>query len=643
MRFDPMQRFFGLMLACMLLALPVRGVPAQDETAGRLVHLLDYIGVDYGGAVADGQVSSAAEYAEMQEFTASVAQLVLSLPSKPGREELAREANALRTAVDDKASAADVIRMTGQLKARIGELYELRLAPQRAPDLVAGAQIYAAQCAACHGEQGHGDGPAGQGLDPPPSDFHDPIRQGSQSLAMLYNTISYGVTGTSMVGFGSLSEQERWALAFYVGSLRHDAATRRAGELAWQDGCCKDQFADLFAVAGAVPDQVGGSPQLAVLAYLRSTPLALRDSRGESLALTRQLLQESLAQYRAGDRAGAYRTALAAYLDGFEPLEQVLQAVDPALKLEVEARMMAYREPLRATGSQADVEQLHAGLVKALDRVEAALAAGNLDAKLAFASAFFILLREGLEAVLVLAAMFAFLGKAGRHEAYRYLHIGWAGALAAGVATWGVAAYVVTISGATRELSEGFIALLAAGILFYMGFWLHDKSHADRWQAYINQHLGSMGGRSLWLLAFLAFIAVYREVFETILFFQALWLQTTPAGQSMVLVGALSGAVVLALVSWGLLRLSTRLPLGLFFGASALLMYLLAIVFAGKGIVALQEAGTLPISSIAFPRVDLLGIYPTLQSLGAQALLVIGAALHYALALRKRRGPYSKA
>jgi high-affinity iron transporter len=280
---------------------------------------------------------------------------------------------------------------------------------------------------------------------------------------------------------------------------------------------------------------------------------------------------------------------------------------------------------------------LHTDLLTALDRVETVLAAGNLDAKLAFASAFFILLREGLEAVLVLAAMFAFLGKAGRREAYRYLHIGWAGALAAGVATWAVAAYAIAISGATRELSEGFIALLAAGILFYMGFWLHDKSHADRWQAYINQHLGSMGGRSLWLLAFLAFIAVYREVFETILFFQALWLQTTPAGQSMVLVGALCGALALALVSWGLLRLSTRLPLGVFFGASAFLMYLLAIVFAGKGIVALQEAGTLPISSVAFPRVDLLGIYPTVQSLAAQAVLVIGAALHYGLSLRQRR------
>jgi len=632
-----MPRFLALMLACMLLALPLRGALAQDETAGRLVHLLDYIGVDYGGAVVDGAVVSEAEYAEMQEFTASVVELMGGLPQKPGHDELAAQAAALRAAVDGKAPAAEVAGLAVQLKTRVGALYELRLAPQRAPDVAAAAQLYTAQCAACHGAQGRGDGPAGQGLEPPPSDFHDPVRQGSQSLAMLYNTISYGVSGTAMSGFGTLSEQDRWALAFYVGSLRYDDATRHAGEAAWRDGCCREQFMDLSAVAGAVPDQVGGLPAGEVLAYLRSAPQALGNSRGESLALARQLLAQSLTSYRAGDGAGAYRQALAAYLDGFEPLEQALQAVDPALKLEVEKRMLAYREPLRASGSPADVGQLHEDLLAALDRVETVLAAGSLDARLAFASAFFILLREGLEAVLVLAAMFAFLGKAGRHEAYRYLHIGWVGALAAGVATWAVAAYVVAISGATRELSEGFIALLAAGILFYMGFWLHDKSHADRWQAYINQHLGSLGGRSLWLLAFLAFIAVYREVFETILFFQALWLQTTPAGQSMVLVGAVCGALVLAVVSWGLLRLSTRLPLGLFFGVSAFLMYVLAIVFAGKGIVALQEAGTLPVSSIAFPRVDLLGIYPTVQSLAAQAVLIIGAALHYGLSLRQRR------
>lgn len=631
-----MQRILGL-LTCLLLTLTLPPASAQDDTAGRLVHLLDYISVDYGGAVADGEVVSPGEYAEMQEFTAGVAQLVGELPPRDGRETLVDAAAALRAAVQARAPAHEVAQRAADLKQRIGSLYELRLAPAQPPDLAVAARLYQAQCATCHGTEGHGDGPAGRDLEPPPSDFHDAGRQDSQSLAMLFNTISYGVAGTGMPGFSRLPEQQRWALAFHVGSLRYTAATRAAGERAWADGCCRGQFTDLAAVTGAIPQQLAGPEQRAVLAYLRSAPGALNVSGSEQLALTRRLLAQSLASHRAGDREAAYRQALAAYLDGFEPLEQVLQAVDPVLKLEVEKRMMAFREPLRAAGTDTDVEPLYRQLQAALDRVEQALDTGDLDASLAFASAFFILLREGLEAVLVLAAMFAFLGKAGRREAYRYLHAGWAGALVAGAGTWALAAYVITISGATRELSEGVAALLAAGILFYMGFWLHDKAHADRWQAYISQHLGgAMGGGSLWLLAFLAFIAVYREVFETILFFQALWLQTSAAGQRMVLAGAASGAAVLVLASWVLMRLSARLPLGLFFGASALLMYVLAVVFAGKGIVALQEAGTLPSSTVNFPRIDLLGVYPTLQGLGAQALLVLAAVAHYGLSRRHR-------
>ncbi len=624
----------------MLLVLPMRGVLAQeqeDETAGRLVHLLDYIGVDYVGAVTDGKVSNAGEYAEMAEFAATVVDLLAALPPRPGRDALMREVIVLRAAVDNRASASEVAQLAEALKGRVSQAYELSLAPKTVPDLADGARLFADHCASCHGAQGRGDGPAKVGLVPPPSDFHDSARQDSQSLAMLYNTISYGVPGTAMRGFAEMSLQDRWALAFHVGVLRYDAAARAAGAAAWQAGCCRDVYQGLAALTAAVPGKLAGSPAGDVLGYLRATPQTLVAGAGASLALTRRLLADSLASYRAGDSAGAYRQALAAYLDGFEPLEQALQAVDPALKLAVEGRMLEYRNWLREVAAEVPVAQAHADLLVVLDKVETALSAGNLDAKLAFASSFFILLREGLEAVLVLAAMFAFLGKTGQREARRHVHIGWVGALLAGAATWAVAAYLVTITGQVRELSEGFTALLAAAILFYMGFWMHDKAHADRWQAYIGQQLGGVAGSSRGLLVFLSFIAVYREVFETILFYQALWMQTTPAGQQMVLAGAVSGAAALVLTSWLLLRVSARLPIGLFFGASALLMYALAVVFAGKGIASLQEAGTLPTTVVGFPRVDVLGVYPTLQSLAAQLLLLLGAALHYGLSQRRRR------
>jgi high-affinity iron transporter len=119
-----------------------------------------------------------------------------------------------------------------------------------------------------------------------------------------------------------------------------------------------------------------------------------------------------------------------------------------------------------------------------------------------------------------------------------------------------------------------------------------------------------------------AFLAVYREVFETVLFYQALWMQASAAGRSAVLIGFAAGAAVLVLIAWAIVRFSVRLPLSLFFGVSAPMLAVLAVVFAGQGIAALQEAGKLPVSPLDFPAVPLLGIYPNLQGLLLQLALV---------------------
>ncbi|RLA04119.1 MAG: hypothetical protein DRQ45_01490, partial [Gammaproteobacteria bacterium] len=219
----------------------------------------------------------------------------------------------------------------------------------------------------------------------------------------------------------------------------------------------------------------------------------------------------------------------------------------------------------------------------------------------------------------------------------RYLHFGWIGALLAGVATWWVSMSIIEISGASREITEGVAALLAASILFYVGFWLHDKTTAAQWQAFIEKSMHrALSAGTLWGLAGLSFIAVYREVFETILFFQALWVQTDAPGRNMALAGVIVGAGVLAMLAWVVFRYSMRLPLRQFFRLSGLLMFVLALVFAGKGVAALQEAGYIQISPINAPRIDLLGIYPNLQGLLLQgALLLLGLYLWYGLPGRR--------
>jgi high-affinity iron transporter len=259
------------------------------------------------------------------------------------------------------------------------------------------------------------------------------------------------------------------------------------------------------------------------------------------------------------------------------------------------------------------------------------LAGTGLSGAPAFASAFLILLREGLEAVLVVAAIVALLVRSGRRDGLPAVHGGWLVALGLGVLTWVAASYVVTISGATREVAEGVTALVAAGILLYVGFWMHEKSHAQRWQAYVRGRLqGALGRGATWGLATVSFLAVYREVFETVLFYQALWLQTAPGGEHALLGGLVSAAVVLAVLSWLIVRGSLRLPLGVFFGATSIALAGLAVVMAGQGIAALQEAALLTPYPVAGPRLPVLGLYPDGLGLVVQAglalLVVVGFA-----------------
>jgi len=189
--------------------------------------------------------------------------------------------------------------------------------------------------------------------------------------------------------------------------------------------------------------------------------------------------------------------------------------------------------------------------------------------------------------------------------------------------TWLISSKLIAITGAQREVTEGVTALISAGLLLYVGFWLHNKSHAARWSAFIRSQMsGALKGGTLLGFALVSFFAVYREVFETVLFYQALWLESEGAAQTAVIAGFGVGIAVLVVLAWMIARFSVRIPLRLFFGVSSALLAVMAVVFAGQGIAALQSAGKLSSNPITFPSVPLLGIYPNMQGLALQLALV---------------------
>jgi high-affinity iron transporter len=489
--------------------------------------------------------------------------------------------------------------------------------PAITPDPSRGAPLYAQHCAVCHGDAGAGDGPAALGLEPPPGDLRDAARLDRLSLHDLFVAIGQGRDGSDMPAFADqLDERQRWDLASYI-----------AGFSVAPVGAASKPFA-LADLAGKTPAEVVASGgDVAAFRAQRAHPPLQQRGPGELIEHTRSTLQQSLQAYRTGEHEQAFDLSVGAYLEGFELVESALDNLDPQQRKITEKALMAYRQGLQDGVSVAQAEQALAVATVELDKSAALLADGAMGDSLSFFSSLLILLREGLEAILVLAAILAFLRNTGQQQAARSVHIGWGLALLAGFATWAVAAYLIDISGAQRELLEGATALFASVVLLWVGVWMHDRRHAAAWQDYIKSSLVGGGGR--FGFAVLAFFSVYRELFEVILFYETLWLQAGPAGHGMVLAGAVCALVLLVGLAWVILRGSRKLPLAAFFSANAVLLCVLSVVFAGHGVAALQEAGVLGTRPVAFFEFDWLGIHADAWSLSAQALALAGIATLY--------------
>lgn len=613
-------------LAAMLLAAVPGAARAQANDVETAWRLLDYISVDYAEAVKNGQVSSPTEYAEQKEFAATVSGKIAGLPAKPERATLAARAADLQTSIAEKAPATKIAGQAHGLAAALLVAYPVPLAPGAPPSFARGQALYRDNCASCHGMSGDGRGPDAAKLAVPPIAFVDVGRARQRSVFALYQVVTQGLDGTPMRSFDELSSDDRWALAFYAGHFAFSDQTAGEGERLWKSDPGVRQFVpDLKTLVGLTPNalagRVGQAKADALTAYLRRNPNALDRQASASLSAVRERMAASLATSRSGDRARASELALSAYLDGFEPIEPTLRARDGTLMGRIEGLMIEYRAAVKTE----DVDRLadrQRVLDSLFDDADVALGSDVGSATSTFVGAATILLREGLEALLIVVAMIAFLRKAERTDVTRYVHGGWIAALAAGFLTWVVATWAIGISGANRELTEGFGSILAALVLLSVGIWMHGQAQANQWQRYIRERMARvLSGRSAWFLFGLAFVVVYREVFETILFYAALSAQGN--GTAM-LGGAATASVALAVIAWAMLRYSRELPIAKFFVYSSWLMAILTVILAGKGIGALQEAGIVSIASLpSVPRLETVGLFPTVESIAAQALAIL--------------------
>jgi high-affinity iron transporter len=236
----------------------------------------------------------------------------------------------------------------------------------------------------------------------------------------------------------------------------------------------------------------------------------------------------------------------------------------------------------------------------------------------------------------------AFLAKMGASDRRRHVNAGILAAIVASLLTALALETVFQLSAAHQEALEGATMVLATVVLFYVSYWLLSKMEVVKWTHFVKSkvHDAVTHGSAL-ALGMAAFLAVYREGFETVLFYKALLISAGPTGAAApVLAGMLTGFVILVGVYVAVNRFGVRLPLKPFFAVTSAFLYYMALVFAGAGIAELQEGGFVPLTPVAgVPRVPAIGLHPTVETLTAQGVLVVLAlvALVWTFVIEPRR------
>jgi len=377
--------------------------------------------------------------------------------------------------------------------------------------------------------------------------------------------------------------------------------------------------------------------KLLVVVALPTVASAAGQGQGDQLARGRQEMAEARAKvsraleaYKAGDRDKAYKLARSAYLDHFEFVEVPLRLRNPNLVLDAEFSFAELRNRIKSGAPVDKVRSATVTLRSQLLDVDRELGKKGVAAPLlAFGFSFSILFREGVEAVLLVAILLGSLAAGSAANYKRPLGLGVLAAVIATGITWVLATVVIDIAPVNRELMEAITALIAVVVLVVVSFWLVQRlEHRRRMEFMRARTAAAIAAGSSGAFMALGFTAVYREGFETVLFYQALALFAEGL-VLWVILGAVAAAVALGAIGYAILGLGRRLPLKPMLIGGVTMLLLLSVAFVGNAVRSLQEADMIAVSPIrdGWARLpvfvaELTGVHPTTQGIIAQVLLL---------------------
>lgn len=654
----------ALLLALLLDAAHAQPSPAAKEEARRIAFSLEIAAGEYQKAVTGHDGIDKVEQQEAVDFLAQARERFARLAARERLDDFTREPVAAQlAALEAEARAAKgdpgafrgrAARAGADLAAAFGA--SVRLAPPRRPSARAGAEVYRLHCAMCHGAKGDGQGPARPGLNPKPADFVEADDMRRIPPVEFFRVAAVGVDGTAMTAFDDrLSDAERWdavnhlysfTLAAAAAKGRARLAERRArlpAELKDEAVLAESSQEDLERrLAAAFPEDAPAErAELAAALRLDEPPGGPPPAgpRGpdfaSAAAAVKAELERAVSLAAAGDGPGAGNAAADAYLR-FETVEPAARALHPGRTAALEAAFSELRSAALAASPELPAKA--AALGRALDELAAPRAA--LGAAGTFAQSLLIIGREGFEAMLILAAIAALLVRAGRAAMLRTFYAGAWAAVAASLATAWLLEAVFRVTPVQQEALEGLVMLAAAGTLVWVASWMLDAAAMGDWNRWLRERLGKAGedGRGGLALASVAFLAVYREGFETVLFYKALWAMD-PGQTPAIAAGFAAGGAGLAVLFVLMRRGTLRLPMRPFFLGTGVLLFVLALTFAGQAPAEFQAAGWLRSTPTPWTwALPWAGMNPTWESFLPQAgLLALGAAA--ALRLRRRARP----
>ena len=576
---------------------------ATIDRTKKIVMMLNIAAKEFEEGVVDGKIVVAPEYEESQVFLQQAIERFerispeISDPLKA--EEIKKRFINMMALVKSKVDSQKIWEEVNAINSELLTTFniEINKTPITPVSLTNGEKIFENNCSVCHGLKGNGDGPMASQFDPSPAVLSNPKLTGDANTTAYDNfeVINVGIANTAMIAWaGLLSENQIWDVTYYLRTFSNANLQLPPVNL------------DLAAIESS--EDIGLAEQV--------------------VNEVREVLDRSLVTYKTGQVENAAELAFDAYL-AYEKIESNLITKDRDLGVNLESAFSRYRGEIKRNAPLEQVESLHKGinlnLLKGLELLKNEVGFTGM-----FFQSFSIIVREGFEAILIIAALIAFLVKSRNQARVKSIHIGVVVGILASFATAYIIHEVLHLSMASQEVLEGWIMLIAVAVLFSVSYWLVSKIDNKRWQEYINKQMrGALSKGNTFTLGAVAFISVYREGFETVLFYKALFLY---AGDSTggIIPGFLAGCVVLALIFYLINTLGMRIPIKWFFGFTSVLLYYMAFTFMGKGIHELQMGEQISMTSAdILPSLSWLGMYPTWETFIGQAVLF--AAFVFAL------------